>query len=712
MNLYRRTCLVCLLCAVVLLAGAVDRRLSLLVASAAAEGTVSFEPLDIDLGAVRLRVAHLVVGGARLDKAGLRALLDPKGPLGVVDRLDQLTAATIIATGVTLQSKEAIGAVTLSYKQIALSDVVRGRIGKLAATGGAFGFDAAALKAALSGGLGDLRIDNLDLGLLARSVTQPRQDADEPVRTLVDRAEFDGFHIEAGGSLSVSTGKWSLADVQVRPLLASTRAMPDAFGQTIRGAEEARMVGQAITFVTDVWSSLIVGELEGRDIAVRVERDGGGATYHLSRVHFGGIGRGRFDDMTFEGVGVGIPGGGKFDLARYAVRGLDLGGAAGPASEIVRIAERQRRKTDSANAAEDAKALLSAIADVYDGFSLRSAEIRGLDATAVQGAETTTVSLGRYALSDLSHSRLGDFAVEHLRVATPQGHFALGELSLHGFNYRPTLQVLRLMSSKTPPSVTEVWRDILPTLDQFVLADVDVDTADEKGTGNAEGGKRDVARLGRLEIDAGRFLRSIPTELTARLDHLAVDVPGVTDDALWQRLKALGIAHVDLSARFDLKWDQATKELALQELSIGDPNLGSATLAIEVADVPVEAFTGALPVAEAAWLAAVVKSADLRVVDAGLLDKEIALEAARNHVAADEQRRNLVAAVAAELPRLLGPSPAAAGITQALEAFIRLPKSLHIVARSAEGLSTADFATMKSPDDLLRRLDVRAAADD
>ena len=447
MSLRRRTWLVCFLSAVVLVVGTADRRLPLLVSSAAAADTVSLDPFEIDLGVARLRVPHLEASGTTLDKAGLTALLDPKSSLGLLERLDKLTAASITASDVTLESTDPLGAVRLSYKQITFSDVVRGRIGKLAATGGALGFDAAALKAAIDGGLGDVRIDNLDLGLLARSVTQPRQDAGEPVRALFDHAEFDGFHIKAGDSFAVSTGKWSLADVQLRPLLASTLAGPEVLLQSYLHTDEERSLALGAGFITDLWSSLIVGDAEIRDIAVRFEWDGGRTTYTLSRVHLGGIGRGKFEDMALEGMGFDSPGG-RFKLALYAIRGLDLSGILGPLLEAGKLSERKRHETDSAAAAEDAKAMLAAVADFYDGLSLRATEVQGLDFVAGSGPKSTAASLGRYALVDLAHSHVGDLAVERLHVATPEGHFAIGEFSLHDFDYGPVLKGLKLMAAK------------------------------------------------------------------------------------------------------------------------------------------------------------------------------------------------------------------------------------------------------------------------
>jgi hypothetical protein len=709
MGICRRALLACLFSAAALVAGVADPHLPLLVWPAvAAPETVSLDPFEIDLGWAKLRIPHLEASGTTLDKAALMALLDPKGSMGLMERMDKLTAVSITASDVSLESS----AGKLSYRQVTFANVVRGRIGKIAATGGALGLDAAVLKAAVDTELGDLRIDNLDLGLLARCLSGPRQDADEPVRTFFDRAEFDGFRIKAGDRFVASVGKWSLADVQLRPLLAATRAFDTLVVQALRREGDPEgMARQLVALVTDIWSSIIVGEAEIRDVAFNAEQNGEPASFKLSRVHLGGVGRGKFDDLAIEGVDLEAPGS-KVKLAAYAFRGLDLSKVVGPIMRTALLSEQQRVGT-GAPAANLSPALVDAIVDLYDGFTLRSAEIRGFELAGGQGTQAMTVTLGRYAAVGYEHARVGDVAVENLYVATGEGHVSCGELTLRNFNYGPILKLLRTMAAGPGnPSLAAVWHDVVPTLDQFVLARVDLDVPDQKGTGNAGGGKRDIWRLGRLEINAGQFLGSIPTELTASLEHAVFVLPNIGQDVQMQRLNALGIANLDVSMRFDAKWDRAKEELMVNELSIDSPSVGKASVVIELAKLPIEAFTGDLAVAEAAWLAAGVKSADLWIFDVGLLDKELAYEAASSNVSLEQRRRDAATAVATQLSWVLGSSPAADNITKAIEAFVRLPKSLRIAAVAEQGLRIADFAAIKYPNDLLQRLDVHATANE
>ncbi|MBV9247366.1 MAG: hypothetical protein JO366_21430, partial [Methylobacteriaceae bacterium] len=152
----------------------------------AVEGVAVVDNIEIDAGPAKIRIPHVEAAGTTLSDAELAELLDPKSPTSLTDRLDKLTVASIIVPEVLIE----VPAGKITWKNLNLTDVTRGKIRVLTLKGGSLSMTGPNSPPSIEGTFGFLRARVLDLGLYARIGTQSRQDTKAALETLLDGLTF------------------------------------------------------------------------------------------------------------------------------------------------------------------------------------------------------------------------------------------------------------------------------------------------------------------------------------------------------------------------------------------------------------------------------------------------------------------------------------------------------------------------------------------
>ncbi|MBV9633953.1 MAG: hypothetical protein JOZ40_04935, partial [Methylobacteriaceae bacterium] len=227
------------------------------------------------------------------------------------------------------------------------------------------------------------------------------------------------------------------------------------------------------------------------------------------------------------------------------------------------------------------------------------------------------------------------------------------------------------------------------------------------GHGNAANGTRNKFSLGKMELDW-----SNPWMLTAAIDHLVADVPANSTSSEIKSLIEMGYPKLDLSAKMDLAWNEAAKELRLKELSLTGADMGTVSIGGLLGNVTKDAFVGEPAAMRRADLAILAKQAEVRIENTGLFEKVMAFAAKTTQKSTDEVRQYFAASVSRTIAERLGNGSGAQSIAGAVGKFIAQPKSLRISATAAQGLGAADIKLLDDPKALLDRLDIAASADE
>lgn len=92
---------------------------------------ITLTGLRYDIGFMKLDIPRMDVRGTSLTEAELRAVLDPAAPEPAAQRLARLEAATVLMPEVKLEQRVDGSSQITIYRDVVLSDVVRGVIGRL-----------------------------------------------------------------------------------------------------------------------------------------------------------------------------------------------------------------------------------------------------------------------------------------------------------------------------------------------------------------------------------------------------------------------------------------------------------------------------------------------------------------------------------------------------------------------------------------------------
>jgi len=199
----------------------------------------------------------------------------------------------------------------------------------------------------------------------------------------------------------------------------------------------------------------------------------------------------------------------------------------------------------------------------------------------------------------------------------------------------------------------------------------------------------------------------LPKSLLIQLDHLIVKVPPGVQNA--DVLTAAGFDKVDVSSKFDVAWDEKAQRLTIGAVNVSGKDLGSVTVAATLDNVPPEAFNGDQFTRQAAWLGALLKSHDLKIENQKLYDIIFATQAKQTGKTADEVKSDLITAASVGIPQILGNSPNAKALGDAIAKFLASPKNLHIAIISKDGLGVADMA---APNQIMDKVELSAKANE
>jgi hypothetical protein len=282
-------------------------------------------------------------------------------------------------------------------------------------------------------------------------------------------------------------------------------------------------------------------------------------------------------------------------------------------------------------------------------------------------------------------------------------------MSVTGFSIAPTLIGLKAMAGKSPDDMDAATiRSLIPTLGTFRMTGLDIDAVSQSDDGRKQENVK--ARLKNFELTADRPINAVPTHINVSLQNLAMDLPSKSTDDGIEELVALGYKAIDVSLAAAADWNEATREIALKDVSVRGENMGTIQVKGVIGDVSKEVFDPDSAVALVALIGSKAKALDITVENKGLFERYLEKTAREEKTKPETLRRTYASAVAILAPALIGSSDQAKALSQAVARFIAQPGKLTVNAlpKDSSGIGVADFVVLSDPKDILQKLNVTA----
>ena len=410
------------------------------------------------------------------------------------------------------------------------------------------------------------------------------------------------------------------------------------------------------------------------------------------------------DNMEFADNETGVA----FKIARFG--GRDFQGRPtkdswhGSIGIFTEMADRQDHSS------EDQARLLSAIADFLDAFQIGFMEASGIEATAKGKDGSGLTRINRIAYTGGTDAQPADVRWEGFEFSDKDNRVKIDGFSLTGFSFRQTIDGLRTLQGKSFDDLDPaVVRSLVPTLGTLRLSGFSID-----GISDDEGKKVKIqAGLKGFELTADKPVNAIPTNIRIGLQNLTMALPSNSTDDGIKELVALGYKNIDVSLLAAATWNEATSEIALNEVSFQGLDMGTIGLTGRIGNVGKDLFNADTAIATVALVGARAKALDLTVENKGLFERYMAKAAKEQKTTPESLRRTYAAAAAFVVPAMIGSSEQARTLSQAIARFIAKPSRLTVNAtpKDPSGLGIAEAVVLPDPKAILDKLNVSAKAE-
>ncbi|AWB23473.1 hypothetical protein DA075_23380 [Methylobacterium currus] len=420
-----------------------------------------------------------------------------------------------------------------------------------------------------------------------------------------------------------------------------------------------------------------------------------------------------YGGVTAEDIALTGPDGAALRIARIDARDLVGRPTTIPWAESVRaLAEGAGQGTGRMEGPERSR-LSGLAADLLDGISIGGLEIGGITFAAPGGGPKPSpiqASLARITYG--TEEGAGRMKAEGLSVDAPAGRVALKGLTLSGLSLKPVLEGLR-RAAAGPLDQAELRR-YAPGLGRLALENLDVDLPAQASARDplaASGPMRFAVRSADLAMSEPRD--GVPTASRLAFDGFTCAVPPGTTAPVLADLAGLGYTALDLSGTVDARWDEATREVTFRDVTFTGKDMGTARITGTIGGIGKEVFDPEPMVSSLALLGASAKSLALTLENGGLFQRFVDQQAKAQSLKPEELQREYGTAAMLGIPAVLGGSPSAKALGQAVSRFVVKPGRLSVSAAAKDpgGLGLMDFSTAPSPGKIFDRLTVNATAE-
>jgi len=301
-----------------------------------------------------------------------------------------------------------------------------------------------------------------------------------------------------------------------------------------------------------------------------------------------------------------------------------------------------------------------------DKGRFQKASIAGFDGTITDKGGTGTIKSGPIVLED------GDFS--KLVVAVKDGDVANG----------------------------------VARLGKFSWTGFDLQVPDKDTPASAPGGNLFKIALASL-TGSTAYDGDVPTQTKGEFKGFSFQPPQASEAG--RSLAKFGYERIEGGITLAGTYDAARKSYALADYTITGVNAGALSLSGNFGNVEKGVFTGDKSQRLAAAAQGNVSDLTLRFVNQGLFDKAVEFYAASVNRKAADVKGEWAVAVTGMLPMMLGGDPSAMKIAEAVNTFIRDPKSLTVSLKGKSGpIRFMEAMSLRDPVTFLSKVQVTTTA--
>lgn len=340
-----------------------------------------------------------------------------------------------------------------------------------------------------------------------------------------------------------------------------------------------------------------------------------------------------------------------------------------------------------------------AVIQALGAFSVGRFEISGLSVDS----QDINFDLRRMLLRELNGRGLDELSLEGLEVGTiDTGEGSIDHIGIGKVKF-PAISALVALDGPGEPTPQQVLA-ALPRVGHVLLSNL---ASRAKPQADIEGFETGIAFF---EMRQGYDIGSIPTSISVILDGLIAPVKVINDLEIKALLEGLEIEDVEVNQTLTARWDPATKDFIISDLTISMRDGGTASLSLALGNVPESLFTNP-EAAQLALTGATFKSAKLHVEGADIISAFLREEASKSQISEELLVEGLVDAMRGDLGPLT--ETAFGGeLLSSLRVFLKDPNDLVVAFEPQTPVPMTEILglALTSPQLLAKRLGGRIAA--
>jgi hypothetical protein len=345
--------------------------------------------------------------------------------------------------------------------------------------------------------------------------------------------------------------------------------------------------------------------------------------------------------------------------------------------------------------------------DLFTAFQSTPTMVAGLECNArSETGNPLTATIGPITIGGFEPGIYPDFVLENFRIDVPaEGHFSLGSFTWKPMDFGPTIEGLSGMQDAIDLAWLEKnWRRLIPAIEGFAFSGLDFDVPGDASD------ERVVASIGGFDLSLADYVNGLPARVSTTASDIRIPLP---ESGEGSELRAFGFDRLDLDSEVSLHWDEASKSILVDNIELAGTDMGRISVSGIVGNAVPELFSPDTQVQTAAALGLTVRAITIDIENQGLAPTLIAMMAAEQKVPPTDFHVAL-SGMAQALPLgILGATPEALGLSQALGSFLAGTPQLTLTLTSVNpaGISLAEFmAAQNDPAQLKGKVTIAATA--
>jgi hypothetical protein len=363
---------------------------------------------------------------------------------------------------------------------------------------------------------------------------------------------------------------------------------------------------------------------------------------------------------------------------------------------------------DTMPSPEAMKAAITYYIDLLTAFESSPTVVDGLDCSAIdEKGKPVTIDGGALTIGGFQPGIYPDISMAGLRVeVADDGWIEFDDFTWKEMDLNGPIEVLRDNLDNLDAAWFDAnWRRLIPDLAGLSIEGF---AADVPSDGTAQ--PRVQLSVASFDVSLADYVNGIPSTIASHATDVAVSAPPEAQ----AMLTALGVEKLNMGYNLALKWDEPTRTIAVEDLTVTGDQFGTISLSGTLGNAGPELFAPTNEIAMAAAMSMTVKELTVSIDNQGFVPAIIAAAAAEQK-APPEALHLAFTGMAQAMPlALLGASEDAKGLSTALGAFFAgAPRiNVTITAVDPNGIGLPELmAAQENPALLQGKVTIVAAAE-